>query len=298
MYDLNYLTRHGKFLLLALDHQGPIREAIAQHVQREVQDEELIRLKQQLIGALYDQLSGMLLDVEYGLPAYQQYVLANPHKPLKPCILRLEKGSQEFNGEFVTELKYSVRDLKALGAPAVKLLLHFNPNAKTVWRQIQLAQQVLAECKKEGVHLFLEPLTYFLDPAREDLALLVQQTLALLLEHGVRPDVFKVEYPGSGKACQRISDIVGKTPWVLLTKGQDFAGLKENFKTAIARGSSGMLAGRSVWQDIADITPDKWEGFFQTIAKRRFDEIASVARLDMQSEDMPLQSSIVRQPLA
>lgn len=253
--SLDIFQNNGKFLMLALDHRGSIKKVIGV-------DKTIINIKREIIEALESQFSAVLLDAEYGLPAYQERT--------KPYLLALEKsGYRQVNGERLTELEYSVSQIKALGASGAKLLLYFNPHARTASQQLETARKALQDCLRAGLPLFLEIVTY-------DGATVVDSVKAFVTAN-IIPDVFKLEYARSLEGCREISQIVGQTPWILLTAGKSFDVFKENLKVAIQGGAAGFLAGRALWQEFLTLQKEERSEFLNKTLPERFRIIANIA---------------------
>ena len=79
----------------------------------------------------------------------------------------------------------------------------------------------------------------------------------MLLEKNIIPDVWKLEYPGDLESCEKISELVGSTPWILLTRGEKFDGFASQLKDAVEAGAVGFLAGRALWQEIGECKTEK-----------------------------------------
>jgi tagatose 1,6-diphosphate aldolase len=118
--------------------------------------------------------------------------------------------------------------------------------------------------------------TYPLERANSHKAELVLDSVNYFLEYGLKPDVFKLEYPGDPIACSQISRLLKKTPWILLTKGDNFEKFKQDLITAVKNGASGFLAGRSLWQGFSKLPKEQWAEYFNTVAKERFTEIVRI----------------------
>jgi tagatose 1,6-diphosphate aldolase len=258
MADLAQFTAQNKFLMLALDHRASIRKMFQS-------DEDAIQFKRQIIANLQDQFSGVLIDVEYGLPAYKNRT--------KPFLLPAEKsGYREINEERITELERSVVELKELGADGVKLLLHFNLDGGTAKQQLNTAKKIAEDCQTEDLPFFLEILRYGAIPKQN----LVTDCLKYFLEGEVYPDVFKLEYPEDAKNCKQITEILGKTPWILLTAGEDFEMFKSQLQVAVENGCSGFLAGRALWKELFELEGAKKTAFLSETLPARFREIVQI----------------------
>ena len=96
------------FLMLALDHRQSFIKILSKE-RKIVSREEVINTKKRILEVLFSYFSGVLLDVDYGLKAYQ-LIEKNPKKPYLLAIE--ESGSFEEDGERFNKLQYSVLDLK------------------------------------------------------------------------------------------------------------------------------------------------------------------------------------------
>ncbi len=269
---LEIFTKNEKFLMLALDHRESFMKFLNPSDPNSVTKESAISAKREIIESLQDSFSGLLVDKEYGLPAYQFHT--------KPYLLPIEKsGYTEDLGERITELEVSASDLKELGAGGVKLLLYFNPDVPSSSSQIETAKKVLEESRLVGLPLFLEIRVYRADSGddlkgqEEDLVL---RSLKMLYDNQVVPSVWKLEFPGSKEGCQKITELVGETPWILLTKGSTFDIFCTELREATESGASGFLAGRALWQDLFSTHEDKNQFLKQTLPER-FNIISNIA---------------------
>ena len=98
-------------------------------------------------------------------------------------------------------------------------------------------------------------------------------SVEMFLKNGVRPHVFKLEYPGDVETCKKITDAAGDIPWILLTRGGKFDDFLSQLGDAVSQGAAGFLAGRSVWQEVGDYQGRERVSFLQTTAKDRFSRI-------------------------
>lgn len=246
--DISQFTKNGKFLMLALDHQEHFKKIVNPQDPSLATAEQIIQAKQKILQALEDEFTGVLLDTEYGLPAYEGID--------KPFILRIERsGFIEINGLKTVELQHTVPELKNKGASGIKFLLAFNPELPACFGELEKARRVLEDCQKNLLPLFLEILTY--QNGQQQLLSKgesVLKTLEIFLQKDIVPGVFKIEYPQDKESCQKVSQLLGKTPWILLSGGEDFEEFKTHVEVAIKNGAAGFLAGRAVWQDIPSDT--------------------------------------------
>jgi tagatose-1,6-bisphosphate aldolase len=248
--------------MLALDHQENFRKLAGN-------DLSIIDLKRQILQALQYQYSAVLIDCEFGLPAYSGIN--------KPYLLRLEKSvPPDENGVRKTELAHSVEDLKNQGASGVKFLVFVDPTSQaSLTMNKEIALLVLADCQRSQLPLFLEIITYE-QSGQKKKGELVLAALDFFLKNGIVPAVFKLEYPGNADFCQKVTDCLSATPWILLSGGADFQTFKEQLTQAVAHGASGFLAGRAVWQDIINYQGEKRDHYLQEILPDRFSQLNKI----------------------
>lgn len=264
-------TKENKYLMLALDHRGSFKRMINPENPQEADKDEIIQMKHDIIASVADQFSGTLIDPTYGLPAYKRV-----DNNQRPFLLSSEKsGYQETEGGRKTEIKYSALQLKNLGANGVKLLLYVNPFNEAFSDQVEVGRKVLNDAQENDMPLFLELVTY--EEEGQDKADLIIKSLEMFLSESIKPDVFKLEYPGTAGSCRQISELLGETPWILLTRGAKYDVFKEYLQIASTNGADGFLAGRALWQEVFDFEDkEKQKEFLQDVLPKRFKEISEI----------------------
>jgi len=269
--NLSLFLENNRFLMLALDHRQSFIKILSKEG-KIVSEEEVVATKKRILEVLSFYFSGVLLDVEYGLKAYQ---LINT--PKKPYLLAIEKsGFLEDDGERFNKLQYSVLELKKLGASGVKLLLYFNPFLKSARYQLELAKKVLKECRSLDLPLFLEIVTYQHEKTLKIKENFVIKAVERFLAESIYPSVFKLEYPGSEESCQKLTAMLKKTPWILLTRGDSFEDFKHKLYFAVKNGALGFLAGRALWQDIIGKEGRQKQRMLNEVLPKRFEEIKKI----------------------
>ncbi|MDD4476599.1 MAG: DUF2090 domain-containing protein [Patescibacteria group bacterium] len=271
--DLREFQIQNKFLMLALDHRGSFKKYVNKNNPESAKYEDVVSTKAAIIGAANETVSGMLLDPDFGVPAYKK---SGADKPYLIC---LEKtGYQETSGERFTELQYTAEELKKQGASGAKILVYFNPAAKNCAAQIETSRKALEDANKRNLPLFLEIVTYGNEELNKSRGEWILKSLKMFLKADVLPNVWKLEYPGDAEGCKKITELVGKTPWILLTRGERYDVFKNQLKDAISNGAGGFLAGRAVWQEIGDYDEmEQKRKFADETVKKRFKELADIA---------------------
>lgn len=267
--DPSPLPNKSKYLMLALDHREGFKKILNPNNPDSVSAETIIEYKRQILDSLKDKFSACLLDDEYGLKAFKQLTPI----PQKPYLLAIENsGYKEVNGERITVVEKTAKQLKDLGAFAIKLLLYFNLDKKSSYLQLETAKNVISDAHNNELPVFLEIVSY--DMENEDR---VVQCLETFIKNGIVPDVFKLEFPGNEQLCREVNKLCGSTPWILLTRGADYSLFCDQLEIATRHGCQGFLAGRSLWQELLTLKDTRAkEEFLKTTLPSRFDEIKDI----------------------
>ena len=265
--DTQIFTRDGKYLMLAFDHRGSYEKMIDPFSK-----EAAIEIKRQIMDAVYDQMTGVLFDLDYGYPAYLQLNKTD----IKPFLLPVEKsGYTDEAGERLTEIAYTAKELKQKGAAGIKILVYFNPSYKTALKQLATTKKVVEECKKENMPIFLEIVNY----DNENDSNKVVRSLERFLNNGIYPDVYKLEYPGSLENAQKVTELLKpkNIPWIILTRGANFNTFVQQLEISAEGGCVGFLAGRSLWQEGPGLkTQEQKDKFFKETLPNRFKQITDI----------------------
>ncbi|MBI4039864.1 DUF2090 domain-containing protein [Candidatus Daviesbacteria bacterium] len=276
--NLGQFTQDGRFLMLALDHRQSIKKLVNPQNPDQVTDGEIVSLKAEIIDSLKDQFSGLLIDEVYGLSALDE--AKNLRQSLtKPYLLPVEKsGYKSGNGERLTELEYNMAQLIEMGASGVKLLLYFNPAVESSKSQIETARKVLTDAHEHNLPLFLELVTYDVESNEKLDGQKIFDSVKMFLDAGIKADVFKLEYPGRGEECLKISNLLSETPWILLTGGENFDVFKSQLAEAVKNGCKGFLAGRALWQEVTQLSGDQKREFLDKTLPERFSALVKIAQ--------------------
>lgn len=256
-----------KYLMLALDQRDSFKKLISQKNPESVTDEEIIKDKTAIIKAVGNNVTGILIDREWGMQAYRESGIK------KPFLIAAEKTGyiEENEEERLTQIENTAADIRSLGASGVKLLIYFNTQAKNAPKQIDTARKVLEETHNEKIPFFLEIVRYNQNDH-------VSDCVKSFLDAGVVPDVFKIEPPVDRQECAKITQMLGKTPWIILTRGVDFNLFCKKLRESVAEGGSGFLAGRSLWQELLTLKDaNKREEFLAHLLPERVEIVKNIA---------------------
>jgi tagatose 1,6-diphosphate aldolase len=236
----------GGISTLALDHRDAMRNAYRRAGLADVEEATMLETKARIVDALGDCGSSILLDAA---------ALERCRRPGMAVLMPLEEqGHEEFAGGRLNQLldDFAPVDAANLDVQGCKLLLYFRADHElSASRQLGLVRTLADDCHRHGLALVVEPKVYRLSGESEaqfagafgDLVVAGARDLS---ESGA--DLLKIEYPGSGAACERVTEALSSLPWTLLG-GSDVDGdtFAEQLRAACAAGASGFIAGRAIW---------------------------------------------------
>ncbi|MFN8371263.1 MAG: tagatose 1,6-diphosphate aldolase [Anaerolineae bacterium] len=279
-------TRDDIFTILAFDQRGSYRKMLSEGSSYET----AVRIKTDVVVSLSYHASAVLLDHEYGLyPALHMSGGSG-------LLLSVEKSGYSGDStyrriDFIDD--WDVSKIKAMGASAVKMMAYYHPETGALAEEIeQVIAKVIAACHQLDIPLFLEPMSYSLDPnVAKESADFAKTRLHVVRETarrlgGLKPDVLKMEFPvdvaydkdrGSWRSACASLNAVCEVPWVLLSAGVDFATFEEQTRIACESGASGFLAGRAIWKEAVTMSDEARARFLAETAVPRIKKLADVA---------------------
>lgn len=280
------LAEGDVFGIIAFDQRGSYRSMMP----ADTCYETLAQVKGEIIGALSKEASAILTDPTYGLNAAMRM------SPKAGLLLALEKSGYSGDSSYrKTELipLWTPEKIRKTGASAVKLMVYYHPGSGALADELErLIRRVVEDCHQWDLPLFLEPMSYSLDPAiSKDSAEFAAKRPAIVIETARRlslsgADVLKLEFPhdikfnqdqGSWRqACAELSE-ASTVPWVLLSAGVDFDQFKPQVQVACECGASGFLAGRAIWKEAAAMSPTDRADFLENTARDRLRQLLGIA---------------------
>ena len=87
--------------------------------------------------------------------------------------------------------------------------------------------------------------------------------------------VMKVAWPGEDHLGLLV-DALQDRPWVMLSGGGPFEQYLDQVGQAVAQGCSGFMAGRAVWREVTQVTPDEQVDVLRSIAAPRLTQLRGV----------------------
>lgn len=282
-------TDKGVFSILAIDHRNNLRRSLNPESPDSVPDEVLVEFKLAIVKTLAPKASSILIDPEYGAgPGIASGALPG-ETGLIVAIERTGYTGSPF--ERRTELlpDWSPKRIVEMGASGIKLLVYYHPDAATALELEELIGEVAGSCQDVEIPLFLEPLSYSLNPDRAKLSPQERRRVVVETARRLTPisgvDILKAEFPlditaASGErewleACQELTE-ASAVPWVLLSAGVDFETYLRQVAAASQAGASGVAVGRAVWKEAVGLLSDERESFLSTVARERMARVTAL----------------------
>ncbi len=273
-------TDDGVLAIIAMDQRNSLKRMYTAIGAPPPSDQELIDSKADVVSGLRGLASGFLLDPTFGTPALAQIGEGPPYGVLvaaEPA----ERGT--FNGE-----PRSHRDpaldaawVRAQGGDAVKFFVQMRVDRPVapgepdlVAEALDVVREVVDDCRQAGVPCVVENLIYTRpgeEPAspQERADRVIGAAVAL---NELRPDLLKLEYPGSPEACRRLASVLD-VPWAVLSAGVAFDEFAQVLRvTCDDGGASGFIAGRAIWKDTVGMDRQARRAYLADTGRRRLEE--------------------------
>ena len=281
-------TPRGALAVFALDHRGNLRRSLRPDAPDTLPTAEMSAFKRQVIAAIAPAASAALLDPEVG---GAQCIASGALPGHVGLVMAVEATG--YTGDPAARQSrilpgWSVAKAKRMGASAVKLLVYYHPDSPTAGEVEALVQQVADDCAAADIPLFLEPLSYSLNPGEAKLTgderrRVVVETARRLVIPGV--DALKAEFPLDFKAetdesawaeaCTELSE-ASAAPWVLLSASVDYETYLRQVAIACQAGASGVAVGRAVWKEAAILTGREREAFLRGAGRERMGRVTAL----------------------
>jgi tagatose 1,6-diphosphate aldolase len=282
--------------MMAIDQRDSMREAIRKKLGDIPSDEmfrHVARIKELVTKHLAKYATAVLTDPVYGYPYSIQHLpprtgllLAYEESPPQ----RVEvNGNRERRATLIEG--WSVEKAVRAGADAIKLLVHYRPDASeaTCRHQQDIVRQVGEECERYDVPFLLEFTGYDLVPGETKTPEYARKRPQIVIESvrefskpEYKVDILKVEFPADLKFvkefasgafdgqerpavytlkdveefCRQLNEAAG-SPWVILSAGVDIEEFLVQVEMACEAGASGFLCGRAIWKGVLECFPDE-----------------------------------------
>ncbi len=281
-------TQRGALAVLALDHRSNLRQLLRPENPPSVSSQEIVAFKRSIVRSLAPAASAVLLDPQFSAA---QCIAAGDLPGQTGLVIAVE--SSGYSGDTTARSSrvlpgWSVAKTKSLGASAVKLLVYYHPDSPTAHEIEELVSAVSTDCADQDIPLFLETLSYSLDPNHKKLSPAERRTVVIETARRLTPlggDVLKAEFPLDVQAepgeqvwleaCAELSQ-ASRIPWVLLSASVDYETFLRQVTAACKAGASGVAVGRAVWREATEVAPEERQAFLDTVARERMRRITSL----------------------
>ena len=281
-------TPDGMFVIVALDHRDDLRRLLKPIEPESLSYAEMVSFKSDVVQVLAPVASAVLLDPEFGAAQ----AIAVGSLPGNTGLLVTVEASG-YSGEATNRRsslldEWGVEKIARMGASAVKMRLFYHPEARSAAKQEALVDEVAEACRATDIPLFLEPLSYPLSnkvkslPSAEKRAVVIE-TARRLSPRGI--DVLKAEFPLDGReeprrgewesACRELTE-ASVVPWVLLSGGIPYKEFTRQTEIACRCGAGGVVVGRAVWQEAAELRNAAHDDFLHKTATERMVELGDI----------------------
>jgi tagatose 1,6-diphosphate aldolase len=281
-------TKRGAIAVLALDHRNNLRNALRPEAPDQVPDLDLIEFKQQVISRVSSAATAVLLDPMFGAA---QCVASGALPGQVGLLVAVEESG--YTGDPQARQSriasgFSIAKARRMGASAVKLLVYYHPASQTAGEIEALVESVAHDCQEHDLALFVEPLSYSIDPSRKKLVgdevrQAVVETARRLTHYPI--DVLKAEFPLDisiekdekvwAEACAELS-AASRVPWVLLSASVDYEIFLRQVTAACEQGASGVAVGRAVWKEATKLSGGERQDFLHATALVRMQRLTAL----------------------
>jgi tagatose-1,6-bisphosphate aldolase len=280
-------TSQGSFTCLALDHRQNLRRALNPSDPALTTDAELSQFKMDVVGALADRATAVLLDPEVSAAQAVGRGILPGRVPFVVAVESTGYGGAPNARQSQVLPGWSLEKAKRMGASMVKLLVYYHPDSSTAPEIEAFVKQIGEESLRLDLGVMLEPLSYSLDPDKKlsssEKRYVVTETARRLMFPGM--DVLKAEFPLDieadpdeqtwAQACAEISSAC-RAPWILLSAAVNYSTYLRQVTVACNAGASGIAVGRAVWQEAVQLKGVERLNFLQTTARDRLTRLTAL----------------------
>ncbi len=278
-------TSQDTFAIVAMDQRNTLKRMYHAVGVPDPSDEELVQIKADTVQALRGSASGYLLDPTFGTPALKLLPAEGPAYGVLVAAEPSERGTINGEPRGHRDPALNAQWVKDQGGDALKFYVQLRADRKpgpdgvdTTAEVLQVVREVIADCREAGIPSVIENLIFPL--AGEDAATPAQKAdriieAAVLLDE-LKPDLIKLEYPGDAASCRRLANSI-KGPWAVLSAGVAFDEFAAALRVSCDEGgTSGFIAGRSIWKDAVGMERQTRQAFLADEGKRRLDNLVQV----------------------
>ena len=260
------------FLIAAVDHRDALRAEFDPTNPAAVPTSTLTRFKADVITALADRPSAVMLEPQYSVP--ELTVNDTVHRNVGVICALEQQGYLASNPSVGNAWMpgWTPRELARAGCDAAKLLVLYRHDRDVLTeRQEELIERTVAACSDAELPIFVEPVPFDVVDER-DCSEVIIAAARRLAPFG--PMILKLPYPGAGR-CVELDDACGSRPWALLSWGAGYEEFARQLTEACAAGCSGFMVGRALWR--AALAEPTRAAALRNVVIPRFEELSAIA---------------------
>lgn len=273
----------GHIAVLAMDQRGTLRRML-DDAGRPSTDADLVAFKIDVVRALAPLSTGVLLDPDFGVGPVREAGALPSGVGLLIAAEPVEKAKWNDEIRATVDPGRGAGYVLAHGGDALKFLVQWRPNRPAeggpdlAEEALSAVASVIADCAESGVPSVIEPLITRLPgeaPFTPDTAGPIVIESATQMAR-LRPDLLKLEWPGSADGCRRVTEALGDVPWALLSAGVGIDEFLERVRIALDSGAVGFIAGRAIWGEAVNLEGEERVSFLEETAVPRLAALCDV----------------------
>lgn len=152
------------------------------------------------------------------------------------------------------------------------LKLYFNPDEEQSAKKLQIAAEVYDHCQFEGIDLMIELCVFALSNEKTTLEEFQNTQVEAITLLRDKCDAMALEYPHSALACATLTAELD-IPWILVDRTPEYEDFKEQVRTALEAGASGVMMGNILWQGMDE------KNFSQIMETQARDRVIELSRI-------------------
>jgi tagatose-1,6-bisphosphate aldolase len=267
----------GRLAVLAMDQRATLRRMLA-GAGTPSADADLSAFKVDVVQALAPLSSAVLLDADFGLGPVRDAGALPDDVGLLVAAEPVNRAKWNDEPRTTVDPERGARYVLGHGGDALKFLVQWRPGRPAgpgepdlAVEALSAAASVIADCAEAGVPSVIEPLIAQLPGEApftpETAGPIVIDSAEQMAE--LRPDLLKLEWPGSAEGCHRVTEALGSVPWTLLSAGVGSDEFAERVEIALDAGAVGFIAGRAIWGEAVRLEGQERVSFLQETAAPR-----------------------------
>lgn len=274
----------GRLAVLAMDQRATLRRML-DGAGTPSADADLSAFKVDVVRALGPLSTGVLLDPDFGVGPVRDAGALPAGVGLLVAAEPVEKAKWNDEIRTIVDPERGAAYVVERGGDALKFLVQWRPGRPAAAGDPDLAAEavassgsVIADCAKAGLPSVIEPLITrmpgeapFTPETAGPIVIESARQLAAL-----RPDLLKLEWPGSEDGCRRVSEALGDVPWALLSAGVGIDEFVERVTIALDAGAVGFIAGRAIWGEAVAVEGEERVAFLHETAVPRLAALCDV----------------------